>query len=313
MHSDNNQEAELQNAMRASVVRQIKALERLEERINGNFLEALALLTGCRGRVILFGMSQSGLIGQKIAATLYNAGLSSHLINPSDAWHDQFSMVGVGDIIIMLSYSGKTPELMRLYPGIQRMGNKVIAITGDPRGPVAEQADIVLDASVSESPEEREFAPTTYTTVLLTIGDLMTEALCRYQAVHQTALSKDQKIAWVRNVMNPSGYGTVTPDSNVGEVMQAMTSSGTKICLVMDKDSLCGIITDGDLRKRLSCVDSLGGLSAKDIMNSTPVGIRGEASVVEAKNLMEKHHIWALVVQDSGNQVIGTVTIEACN
>ncbi|MGI9274843.1 MAG: SIS domain-containing protein [Endozoicomonas sp.] len=312
MNSNNNQNTDLHEAMRTSVARQVQALQTLEQRINGEFSEALQLLTQCRGRAILFGMSQSGLIGQKIAATLYNAGLSSHLINPSDAWHDNLSMVGPGDIIIMLSYSGKTEELLRLSPGIRHLGNKVIAITGDPDGPVAAQADVVLDASVHEEKEEREFAPTTYTTVLLTIGDLLAEALQRFQAVNQQSLQKDQKIAWVRNIMSRDTFGRVAPDSKVGDVMQALTLSGAKICLVMDKEILCGVITDGDLRRRLSGVDSLSGLSARDIMNGSPVSIREEASVTEALNLMEKQHIRALVVQDASNKVIGVVTIDHC-
>lgn len=225
MAIDNNQEMELETTMnegmKASVARQIQALQHLEQRINGEFTQAVEVLTQCRGRVIMLGMSQSGHIGRKIAATLYNAGLSCHLINPSDAWHDNLSMVGNGDIIIMLSYSGMTEELMRLYPAIKHMGNKVIAITGDPKGPVAAQADIVLNASVVENLEDQEHAPTTYTTVLLAIGDLLAEALHRFQTTDLEGLKKDQKIAWVRNIMSTESYGRIAPDSKIGDVMQA--------------------------------------------------------------------------------------------
>ncbi|WP_422444066.1 MULTISPECIES: SIS domain-containing protein [unclassified Endozoicomonas] len=167
------------DVMRNSVAGQIEALKSLEDRINGSFTAALELLAECRGRAILFGMKQSGLVGQKIAATLDATGLSTHILNAAETWEDNLSMIGPGDVIIMLSYSGRTGELLRLYPAIRQMGNKVIAITGDPAGPVAEQADIVLDASVVESREDREPAPTTYTTVLLAIGDLLAETLIR--------------------------------------------------------------------------------------------------------------------------------------
>ena len=316
MPIDNNQKMELVatmcEGMKASVNRQIEALTRLEQRINGEFTETVELLTQCRGRVILFGMSQSGHIGRKIAATLYNAGLSCHLINPSDAWHDNLSMVGKGDIIVMLSYSGNTEELERLYPAIKHSGNKVIAITGDPQGTVAAQADIVLDASVIESQEDREHAPTAYHTVLLAIGDLLAEALHRFQNIDLVGLQKDQKMAWVRNVLAADNYGQVGPDSNIQEVMQAMTSSGSKFCLVMEGSDLAGVITDGDLRRGLSGVDSLSGMKARNIMNGTPICIREEASVSDAKAIMEKNKIWALVVQDATNTVIGVVTIDAC-
>ena len=177
MNLDQNQL--VSDVMRNSVAGQIEALQALEARINGSFSAALELLAECRGRAIMFGMKQSGLVGQKIAATLYATGLSTHILNAAETWEDNLSMIGPGDVIVMLSYSGKTEELLRLYPAIRQMGNKVIAITGDPNGLVAEQADIVLDASVIESREEREQAPTTYTTVLLAIGDLLAETLIR--------------------------------------------------------------------------------------------------------------------------------------
>ena len=316
MPIDNSQkvvlDATMCEGMKASIYRQIEALKHLEERINGEFTKTVQLLTQCRGRVIMFGMSQSGHIGRKIATTLYTAGLSCHLINPSDAWHDNLSMVGNGDIIVMLSYSGNTEELVRLYPAIKEMGNKVIAITGDPQGTVAAQADIVLDASVIETREDREHAPTTYHTVLLAIGDLLAEALHRFQNTDLVGLQKDQKIAWVRNILESVNYGCVSPDSNVQEVMQAMTASGSKFCLVMEGSDLAGVITDGDLRRGLSGVDTLSGISARNIMNGTPICIKEEASVSDAKAIMDKNKIWALVVQDAQNSVIGVVTIDAC-
>ena len=311
-HQPSPLEMTLSEGMKASVARQIGALQQLQGRINGEFTEAIQLLTSCRGRVIMLGMSQSGHIGRKIAATLYNAGLSCHLINPADAWHDNLSMVGSGDIIIMLSYSGMTEELIRLYPVVKHVGNKVIAITGDPKGSVAEQADIVLDASVIEDLPDQKHAPTTYTTVLLAIGDLLAEALQRFQASDLKGLRKDQKITWVRNIMSTDNYGRIAPDSKISDVMQAMTATGSKICLVMDGDDLAGVITDGDLRRGLSGVDSLSGMTARHIMNGAPISIKEEASASDAKALMDKNKIRALVVQDSHNHVIGVVTIDAC-
>ena len=311
-HQTSPLEVTLSEGMKASVARQIGALQQLQGRINGEFTEAIKLLTSCRGRVIMLGMSQSGHIGRKIAATLYNAGLSCHLINPADAWHDNLSMVGRGDIIIMLSYSGMTEELIKLYPVVKHVGNKVIAITGDPKGPVAKQADIVLDASVVEDLPDQKHAPTTYTTVLLAIGDLLAEALQRFQVSGLEGLKKDQKITWVRNIMSADNFGRIAPDSKISDVMQAMTATGSKICLVMDDDDLAGVITDGDLRRGLSGVDSLSGMTARNIMNGAPISIKEEASACDAKALMHKNKIRALVVQDAHNHVIGVVTIDAC-
>ncbi len=297
--------------MRDNVAGQVQALQALEARINGSFSEALELLAECRGRAILFGMKQSGLIGQKIASALYDTGLSTHLLNPADTRQDNLNMIGQGDVIIMLSYSGKTEELIRLYPLIQKMGNKVIVITGDPLGPVAQQANIVLDASVEKVRDNRELAPTTYTTVLLAIGDLLAEALIR-RRVHSSpqAQGSDQKMEWVRDIVHRGPFASVSPESTLKDVMQSMTQNRTNISLVMEGDILCGIITDGDLRRNLAGVESLKGISARSIMNASPVCIQENASAAEARAIMNKEHLHSLVVKDRNFQVVGLISRE---
>ena len=304
------QEQMISSLMRLSVAGQIKALDKLLDRVNGNFSQALELLAECRGRAILFGMKQSGLIGQKMAATLYETGLSTHLLDPSQTWQNNLSMVGAGDIIIMLSYSGKTEELIRLYPSIREMGNKVIAITGDPEGPVAQQADIVLDASVEE--EIQEHAPTTYTTVLLAIGDLLAEALIYRRLDSSPAAQRsDQKMLWVRDIMNKNNVATVMPGSSLSEVMETMTRHRTNICLVMDSDNLNGIITDGDLRRNLAGAESLEDFKASDIMNSAPRCIQEKASAEEARKIMSSDQLHSLVVLDKNKKVTGLLSIDS--
>ena len=299
--------------MRTSVEGQIKALDALASRINGEFSAALELLAECRGRTILFGMKQSGLVGQKIAASLYATGLSTHILDPADTWQDNLSMVGSGDVIVMLSYSGKTEELLRLYPGIRQMGNKVIAITGDPQGPVAMQADIVLDASVEEDLEKkvRERAPTTYTTALLAIGDALAEALLyRRQSSSPEARSSDQKMVWVRDIMNTENIASVAPTGKLRDVMQTMTRYRTNICLVKDDGRLSGIITDGDLRRNLAGAENLNGITATDIMNPSPVCIQEKTSAEEAHIIMTKNNIHTLVVKDHDQEVVGLLNID---
>nr|MDT0253475.1 SIS domain-containing protein [Endozoicomonas sp.] len=301
----------ISDVMRNSVVGQIEALRALETRINGSFSAALELLAECRGRAIMFGMKQSGLVGQKIAATLYATGLSTHILNAAETWEDNLSMIGPGDVIVMLSYSGRTEELLRLYPAIRQMGNKVIAITGDPNGPVAEQADIVLDASVVESREDRAQAPTTYTTVLLAIGDLLAETLIRRRLFSSPeAQQSDQKMVWVRDVVQRGELAVVSPDCSLRKVMQTMTRHRTNLCLVMDGDLLCGIITDGDLRRNLAGVESLQGIHARNIMNGTPVCVQENISAEEARLLMKEQGIHSLVVKDRDQQVIGLLTMD---
>ncbi|KEI69374.1 SIS domain-containing protein [Endozoicomonas elysicola] len=310
MNLDQNQL--VSEVMRNSVAGQIEALRSLEARINGSFSAALELLAECRGRAIMFGMKQSGLVGQKIAATLYATGLSTHILNAAETWEDNLSMIGPGDVIIMLSYSGRTEELLRLYPAIRQMGNKVIAITGDPAGPVAGQADIVLDASVIESREDREQAPTTYTTVLLAIGDLLAETLIRRRMFSSPeAQQSDQKMVWVRDVVQRGDLAVVSPDCSLRKVMQTMTSHRTNLCLVMEGDLLCGIITDGDLRRNLAGAESLQGIHARNIMNGTPICVQENISAEEARLLMKEQGIHTLVVKDRDQNVVGLLTIDS--
>ena len=307
MHSDDNQR--LCAVMNASVHGQIEALQALATRINGSFSAALELLAECRGRAIMFGMQQSGLVGRKIAATLYATGLSTHILDAADTWEENLSMIGPGDVIIMLSYSGKTEELLRLYPAIGQMGNKVIAITGDPTGPVASQADIVLDASVVESRENREQAPTTYTTVLLAIGDLLAETLIRRRTYSSPeAQQSDQKMVWVRDVVNRGDQAVVSPDCSLQEVMKSMTSHGTSLCLVMEGDLLCGIIADGDLRRSLTGTESLQGITARNIMNGAPVCVQENISAEEARLVMQEQGINTVIVKDRDLKVVGLLS-----
>ena len=304
MHSDDNRR--LYDVMHASVHGQIEALQALATRINGSYSAAVELLAECRGRAIMFGMQQSGLVGRKIAATLYATGLSTHILDAAETWEDNLSMIGPGDVIIMLSYSGKTEELLRLYPAIGQMGNKVIAITGDPHGPVASQADIVLDASVVESRENREQAPTTYTTVLLAIGDLLAETLIRRRTYSSPeAQQSDQKMVWVRDLVDRSDLAIVSPDCCLKEVMKSMTHHSTSLCLVMEGDLLCGIIADGDLRRSLTGAESLQGITARNIMNGAPVCVQENISAEEARLLMQEQGINTVVVKDRDLKVVG--------
>ncbi|OED45586.1 hypothetical protein ACH42_05015 [Endozoicomonas sp. (ex Bugula neritina AB1)] len=302
--------------MRSSVKGQIKALDTLATRINGEFTTSLELLAECRGRIILFGMKQSGLVGQKIAASLYATGLSTHILDPADTWQDNLSMVGSGDIIVMLSYSGKTEELLRLYPSIRQMGNKIIAITGDPKGPVAMQADAVLDASVEENLEleEREQAPTTYTTVLLAIGDALAEALLyRRQSSSPEAQNSDQKMVWVRNLMNTSEIASVSPSSKLSDVMKTMTRYRTNLCLVKDDSRLSGIITDGDLRRNLAGAENISTIRALDIMNPSPISIQEKTSAEEARRIMIENSLHTLIVKNQDQTVVGLLNIDKIN
>ena len=307
MHSDNNRR--LCAVMHDSVHGQIEALQALATRINDSYSAAVELLAECRGRAIMFGMQQSGLVGRKIAATLYATGLSTHILDAAETWEDNLSMIGPGDVIIMLSYSGRTEELLRLYPVIGQMGNKVIAITGDPNGPVASQADIVLDASVVESRENREQAPTTYTTVLLAIGDLLAETLIRRRTYSSPeAQQSDQKMVWVRDLVDRSDLAIVSPDCCLKEVMKSMTHHGTSLCLVMEGDLLCGIIADGDLRRSLTGAESLQGITARNIMNGTPVCVQENISAGEARLLMQEQGINTVVVKDRDLKVVGLLS-----
>ena len=300
-----------------SLQEQGKALLSLSERVGKPYEAAVELMLGCKGRVIISGMGKSGLIGKKIAATLASTGTYSFFLHPGEAFHGDLGMVRSdesADIVVLISYSGETDEVLKLIPSLKNFGNKIIAITGGLNSTLARNADIVLDASVNQEVCPNNLAPTTSTTVALAIGDALAVALIKardfqpkdFARFHPGGSLGRRLLTRVSDAMNKKNLPFVGIDAPVTDAVLVMTETRTGTAIVINNDkSLAGVITDGDLRRYLTKNDSLKGVLASDIMTRDPLCISQDMKLSEAEVIMRDAHVKCLIATNDNGQVAG--------
>jgi arabinose-5-phosphate isomerase len=288
-------------------------IDRLDER----FDRAVELLRDCRGRVILTGMGKSGIICQKIAATLSSTGTPAHFLHPADAIHGDLGIIQSHDVVIALSYSGETDEILRLLEFIRRLGAKLIAITGTKRSTLGQAADVALDCGVTEEACPMNLVPTASTTAALAIGDALAMTLLVEKGFRQEDFANlhpggklGKSLTRIESLMHTGAacpvVRTATPMPEVIAEMSRKTFGMT--CVVDASGSLVGVITDGDLRRQIEKGVDVRGLAAADVMTRGPVSVPRAALAAEALNIMETRHITSLIVVDGeSNHVAGVV------
>src|SRR5438309_4041372 len=286
----------------------------LVNRIDERFDQAVALLHGCRGRVILTGMGKSGIICQKIAATLSSTGTPAHFLHPADAIHGDLGMIQADDVVIALSYSGETDEILRLLEFIRRLGAKLIAITGGHQSALAQAADVALDCGVTEEACPMNLVPTASTTAALAIGDalamtlLVEKGFCEEDFARMHPGGKlGKRLMRVEALMHAGAQcPVVRTDTRMRDVIYEMSSKKLGMTCVVDgaadRATLVGIITDGDLRRKMEQAPDILSLLAADVMTRNPIAVPRSMLAVEALNVMERHHITAVVVADGDQQ-----------
>ena len=308
---------DLRQIMANSLREQGNALFALSERVDESFEQAVEMMLACKGRVIISGMGKSGLIGKKIAATLASTGTISFFMHPGEAFHGDLGMVRFddrADVIVLISYSGETDEVLKLIPSLKSFGTKIIAITGGMDSTLANHADVVLNAAVKEEVCPNNLAPTTSTTVAVAIGDALAVALIKarnfqpmdFARFHPGGSLGRRLLTRVKDVMRTKRLPFVHRSMAVSEVLITMTDTRTGFALVMDEQGqLEGVITDGDLRRYLVDHDNLKGLLAADLMTTSPVTVHQDAMLADAEQLMREQHLkWVVALSDAG-QVVG--------
>jgi len=288
-------------------------LDRLDER----FDRAIRLLRDCRGRVIVTGMGKSGIICRKIAATLSSTGTPAFFLHPAEAIHGDLGVIQSDDVIVALSYSGETDEIVRLLETIRRLGARLIAITGSPRSTLAQAADVALDCSVTEEACPMNLVPTASTTAALAIGDALAMTLLLekgFSEEHFASLHPGGKLGKrlmrVESLMHAGkNCPLVRADTGMRDVIYEMSSKGLGMtCVVDGDDALVGIITDGDLRRHMEKGAGILELRAGDVMTRGPVSIAPTTLAVEALHIMEQRKITSIPVIDGGaKRVAGVV------
>ncbi|MDE3156824.1 MAG: KpsF/GutQ family sugar-phosphate isomerase [Acidobacteriota bacterium] len=293
------------------------AILALVDRIDGRFEEAVHLLLACRGRVILTGMGKSGIICRKIAATLASTGTPAFFLHPAEAIHGDLGVIQRDDVVIALSYSGETDELLRLLETIRRLGARLIAMTGNLSSTLGQAADVALDCRVSEEACPLNLVPTASTTAALALGDALAMTLLVAKGFREEDFANlhpggklGKRLMRARNLMHS---GRQLPVVQVGtpmkDVIYEMSSKGLGMTCVVDEGGrLEGIITDGDLRRHMaSGRPSILDLAAGDVMTRRPVTIAGDTLAAETLNLMEQRKITSVVVVDAAGVAEGVV------
>jgi arabinose-5-phosphate isomerase len=293
------------------------AILALVPRLDGSFDSAVELLKSCRGRVILTGMGKSGIICQKIAATLASTGTPAFFLHPAEALHGDLGVVQSDDVIVALSNGGETAEILRVLETIRRLGARLIAITGAPQSSLAQAADVSLDCSVTEEACPMNLVPTASTTAALAIGDALAMTLLVEKGFKQEDFAHlhpggklGKRFMRVEALMQSGKQcPIVRHDTRMRDVIYEMSSKGLGMtCVVDDDNRLLGVITDGDLRRHMEHSPGLLALNAGDVMTRGAVSVPPATLAAEALNLMERRKITSLVVVDGPTaQVAGVV------
>ena len=297
-----------------------QALQALQLRIGPAFAEACRDLLACRGRVVCTGMGKSGHIATKIAATLSSTGTPAFFLHPGEASHGDLGMVKDDDVLLLLSNSGETEEIMTIVPALKRQGNRIIAMTGRPGSRLAEVADVHLDVSVPEEACPLGLAPTSSTTAALVMGDALAVALLEargftpedFARSHPAGSLGRRLLLHISDVMHAgSEVPRVGLDATAREALVEMSRKRLGMTAVVDaEDRLLGVFTDGDLRRALDDAQlDLRSVPVKELMAHKPKTIAAHQLAVEAAHLMEAHKINALVVVDEFNRVVGALNI----
>ncbi len=299
---------------------EIEGLQAIAARIDGAFSEACRLILASSGRVVCIGMGKSGHIARKIAATLASTGTPSFYVHPGEAGHGDLGMITDADVVLALSYSGETDELLTLLPVLKRQGNRVLAMTGRPQSTLARESDVHLDVSVPAEACPLDLAPTSSTTASLAMGDALAVALLDargftaddFARSHPAGALGRRLLLHIADVMHAGDDAPrVREDAMLSDVLLEMSRKRLGMTAVVDGDGrLLGLYTDGDLRRTLADARiDVRSTRIVDVMTRTPITIDADALAVEAARLMETHKITQLLVIDGERRVVGALNI----
>jgi len=281
------------------------AIDGLQAFLNDDFARAVELVYKCNGRLVVSGIGKSAIIAQKMVATFNSTGTPSLYMHAADAIHGDLGMVQAEDIVMVISKSGNSPEIKVLVPLIKNFGNPLIGLVGNLDSYLAQQADIIINSTVSEEACPNNLAPTSSTTAQLVMGDALAVCLMElkgftgsdFAKFHPGGLLGKKLYLRVVDLSVQNQQPSVTPDTPLRETIVSISGSRLGMTVVLDKDKeIMGVITDGDLRRMLEKNTSLNGITAKDIMTPHPKTIPPEALAVEALDVLRKFDITQLVV-----------------
>lgn len=292
------------------------AILALVDRLDERFERAVRLLLECRGRVIVTGMGKSGIICRKIAATLTSTGTPAFFLHPAEAIHGDLGVLQSEDVIVALSHSGETDELLRLLETIKRLGARMIVLTGEPHSTLGKAADVALDCHVSEEACPLNLVPTASTTAALALGDALAMTLLVTKGFRQEDFANlhpggklGKQLMRADQLMHSGEHAPIVrAGDEMREVIYEISRKKLGMsCVVDDADRLVGIITDGDLRRHMADAPDLLASKAQEVMTRHPVTIAPDTLAAEVLNTLERRKITSVVVVDGDQKVMGVV------
>ena len=286
--------------------------------LDESFDKAVDIVLNSKGKLIVTGVGKSGHIGAKIAATLSSTGTSSFFMNALDAYHGDLGMIATDDVVLAISYSGHTDELLRILPGILSRGVPVIGMSGNPDSLLARYSVVHLNASVAREACPLGLAPTSSTTAALALGDALACALMEakqfkasdFARFHPGGSLGRRLLTKASDVMRADDLPVVSPSLQMGEALIRMSSGRLGLCVAVEDNRIVGIITDGDIRRAMerSGADFIN-LRAADILTRDPKRIHPEEKLIEAEKMMTRHKITSLLVTDRDERLAGVIQI----
>lgn len=294
-----------------------QAIQRLAQRLDARFAQAVQLALECQGRIVVTGMGKSGHIGRKIAATLASTGAPAMFVHPAEASHGDLGMITRHDVVLAISNSGESEELTAILPLIKRMGVPLLGMTGQPDSSLGRHADVVLDTSVEKEACPHNLAPTASTTVQLALGDALAIALLNARGFRPDDFARSHPggalgrrlLTLVSDVMRSGdAVPRVGPEATLSELMREISAKGLGASAIVNpQQQPIGIFTDGDLRRLIESGSDLRSVCAADIMHPQPRTITASALAAQAAELMETHRINSLLVVNSAGELCGAV------
>jgi len=293
-----------------------KSISDLVNRLNDSFNKIINSILNSKGKLIVSGMGKSGLIGKKIAATLASTGTPSFFLHPAEAYHGDLGMIEPDDILLLLSYSGETDEVLRLIPFLKDQQNCIISMSGDSYSSLAKNSDYHIDISVEQEACPLQLAPTSSTTATLAMGDAMAVVLMRargfednhFARLHPGGSLGRRLLTRVRDIVRSDNLPICTPETPIKDIISTITTAKLGLCIIIQNSDIQGIITDGDIRRAMDRYESsFFSLKAIDIMTPNPKSITLDRKILEANDIMSHHKINSLIVTDSNGELMGVV------
>ncbi len=290
-----------------SLTMQSNALASVAENLGEELDDAVKLILSCKGRVIVSGMGKSGIVGKKIAATFASTGTPSFYVHPGEAIHGDLGMITADDLIVLISYSGETEEIVKLMPSLKYFGNRIIGIVGSSDTTLGNQADVVLRVDIEREVCPNNLAPTTSALAIMALGDALAVCLIKardfkpsdFAQFHPGGMLGRRLLSRVGDVMITDNLPLIGPKETVREAIFCMTSGRLGLAIIVKDNQLQGILTDGDLRRALIMDPTMMDKPVQEFMTPVPVTISANSMVSDAEILMRKYKIRALIVTDA--------------